>query len=433
MFRHTGMLSYFKIRTGITATMDRTTISFGQTIRRVLIILMGVFTTLQTTRAQDSVAYQTPHYLIAPQREMSPFSNFSEGLARYGKNYNTFGYINTDGAVAITAEFYDAGDFHDGRAWVAKRDTVTGNLVYGFIDKKGNLRVDYRYEDAGDFASERAPVKINGEWHYIDKKGKVVFKPIQNRKHRFYNGLVLQEKNGKYGYLDKNGAVRIPFIYEEARDFADGRAIVEKESGVLRNQKNTPQKNALNTQRGYQYLVIDTLGTEVFDFPKHVIRISDFSDGIASFYKMQDDNSTGQWGLLDKDGHVVMEAQFSNQPFAFSDGIGMVQIDGKRPDNRDALLVTLNQEGQIIAKIPFTNTQGYRLYTSAARFQEGMLAVRMIDVQGNDLWTYMDKNGQLRFDLQFSHARNFYEGFAIVVLAENGKIGFLKNPLEDKD
>lgn len=176
--------------------------------------------------------------------------------------------------------------------------------------------------------------------------------------------------------------------------------------------------------------MIDTLGTKVFDFPDQVVQITDFSDGIASFYKRPKNTSDGRWGLINRSGLIVTEAQFQNQPFAFSNGIGMVQIDGKHTDNRDAILVTLNKNGQVIAKIPFNKWQGYGLYTSAARFQGGLLAVRLLDTQGKDHWTYMDKTGQLCYELQFSHAGNFYEGYAIVVLAANGKIGFLENPLK---
>lgn len=67
-----------------------------------------------------------------------------------------------------------------------------------------------KYDDIYYFSEGLAPVRKNGKWGYINKKGKAVIKPQYDVKDPFVNfseGLALVKKDGKWMFIDKKGKV----------------------------------------------------------------------------------------------------------------------------------------------------------------------------------------------------------------------------------
>lgn len=133
-------------------------------------------------------------------------SNFSEGLASV-QTYGTTGYINSKGELVIAEQFYEGADFSEGVA----RVVLDGNLKkWGFINKKGELVIDASgfdlvnrnvIEDNRNFSEGLYPVRRNGLWGYIDRKGKTVIEPQFEDAKRFSEGFAVVKKGGKYGYI----------------------------------------------------------------------------------------------------------------------------------------------------------------------------------------------------------------------------------------
>ena len=61
--------------------------------------------------------------------------------------------------------------------------------------------------DRVDFAEGLHPVRINGQWGYINKRAEMVIQPVWDEAASFHDGLALVEKNGKLSYIDHDGSV----------------------------------------------------------------------------------------------------------------------------------------------------------------------------------------------------------------------------------
>ena len=94
-----------------------------------------------------------------------------------------WGYIGRDGKIAIAAKYDEAQDFTDGIA------VVRQGAKKFFIDKTGRapFLLPSTVTDIGMFNEGLAPVKIDGKWGFIDKKGNVVIAPQYNevRTHQY--------------------------------------------------------------------------------------------------------------------------------------------------------------------------------------------------------------------------------------------------------
>ncbi len=260
--------------------------------------------------------------------------DFSDGLARVKKN-GKYGYIDTEGNIAIECEYEDACDFSEGLACVKKDGR------YGYIDTNGNTIIDFKYYDpydghprqpeVGKFVDGVASVN-NGNYGYVDTKGNVVidFKlPMARAFHdgrafvngayfidksgnnvfhfdnykikslNFYDGLLLVKKDEKYGYVNTNGEVVIDFQFDDAYSFSNGLASIKKDG---------------------KYGFIDTKGNIVinpeFDDAKY------FSDELACVKKGD------KYGYIDKNGNVVIDFNYDNA-YDFSEGKAWVRINDR--------------------------------------------------------------------------------------------------------
>lgn len=111
-------------------------------------------------------------------------SGFSEGLASawfggdFGRNISEitpYGFIDTQGKVAIGPKFGYVGEFQEGLALFV-RDYMR-RTGWGFINRKGEVVIEPRFSNAGSFKDGFAHVEVNGKWGFIDKTGKFVIEP----------------------------------------------------------------------------------------------------------------------------------------------------------------------------------------------------------------------------------------------------------------
>ncbi|WP_340025916.1 WG repeat-containing protein [Paenibacillus sp. FSL K6-1096] len=127
--------------------------------------------------------------------------HFSEGLARVNMG-KASGYINTKGELVVPYRYSFTSDFSEGMAAV----TLTVGGKYGYIDTTGKLRITPRYDYATPFSDGAAVVYVNGKYGYIDKKGNYLIKPQFSMAQPFSEGLAFVERNGVTFYINKKGA-----------------------------------------------------------------------------------------------------------------------------------------------------------------------------------------------------------------------------------
>lgn len=113
---------------------------------------------------------------------------------------------------------------------------------FGFKSKSGQLIIPAIYDSAFAFSEGVTPVKKNGKWFYIDKKGKVAHKdPMDNRPVYFnmarpyYHGIAVvkyidDEQENHMTVIDKSGyAAWVDFGADSIGDFDKGYAILKRD------------------------------------------------------------------------------------------------------------------------------------------------------------------------------------------------------------
>lgn len=182
-----------------------------------------------------------------------------------------------------------------------------------------NLKSIYHvYDSKGDFIGSYN-TKINKKKYiYINEKTKKLAKKDYKIESNFTH-LALVSRDNRYGYIDKDYNVVIPIIYEHASHFINGYACVDDK-------------------------IINTKGETVYDLKKYVVDFNKFEDKtiwkvvgnlfildfnrINSKYLVFQTNQkidkyfrdgnhiyfmlNGKWGIMDLDGNVILNADYTN-------------------------------------------------------------------------------------------------------------------------
>jgi hypothetical protein len=211
----------------------------------------------------------------------------------------TFFFMDKQFKRLFGRNFYMAGEFQNGLAWVMREE----DYYTGYINKSGSIQIPYMIIRSGgpEEKIERVRVNVNNKWGLTDYAGTSIVGPIFNEMNPFYDGLSLV-KTEKYGFIDKNGKVVIPIKYDDARDFTMGLAIV----GIT------------NANQVMKFGVIDNSGKIIFQ-PKYDGMIS-FSEGMSGF------RIGSKWGFLNSFGKEIVEAKYDDVN-SFHDGLAAVKLN----------------------------------------------------------------------------------------------------------
>ena len=151
----------------------------------------------------------------------------------------------------------------------------------GYVDADGKVVIEPQFmrcqKFSGGLARAGAIVDGVGGWGYIDHKGQFVIKPRFPAADDFHDGLAAvavgpSEENAKWGFIDKTGAVVITPQFDEVRDFENGRAVVRVGGGSGVQQKS-----------------------EMLNVINHTTPLN-----------------VGKWGVIDKQGHFIVNPRFDN-------------------------------------------------------------------------------------------------------------------------
>lgn len=148
-----------------------------------------------------------------------------EGLAPYRASDKKFGFIGTDGKIAVKAQYESVGYFSDGLAWAK---TTDGKL--GYINPKGEWIIQPQFAAGKEFdnSSGLARVKAGDKWGYVTKTGQMVSMDDTDVWGDFSDGLSDGRKNGKKGFYDKDGKWVIQPQFDGTRDFKNGYAAAKQ-------------------------------------------------------------------------------------------------------------------------------------------------------------------------------------------------------------
>jgi hypothetical protein len=153
--------------------------------------------------------------------------HFTEDLAPCKGKRNKWGFINSNGEVAITPQYSSVGYFSGGLAW-AKGE----NGKYGYIDIQGNWVINPRFISVHNFDAESgmALVMLGDKNYYVNKSGSLSNFKQTSKLYKFSDGLAIARWNEKIGFINNNMEWVVPPKYTAARPFHNGYAAVKLNS-----------------------------------------------------------------------------------------------------------------------------------------------------------------------------------------------------------
>lgn len=205
--------------------------------------------------------------LISSPVEADNLDRFSEGFcaARIGRG-SSYGYLNSNGQIVITAQWQEVEPFFGGVAAVQTGDNQWGlinqkgqyvvkaqwdnikawsvdywafgetnlyavceNGKWGLIDLNGNMVVDLQWQECPIIYGEQdvAVIKQNWKEGVINFYGEIVIEPVWDDVIDYRGSLFAVKDQKKWGVLDKNGHTIIPIQYEEVEILGEDRFLVK--------------------------------------------------------------------------------------------------------------------------------------------------------------------------------------------------------------
>lgn len=236
-----------------------------------------------------------------------------------------YGFIGTNGEIAIQPKYTKARPFASGFAAVYVRDKK-GSYSWNFIDTKGNVLSPIGFADVDDFVNDYAVVHEIGTYNsgVIDKTGKMIIPFSENELSGNSEGRFVfkDSEKTKYGYINVNNRIVVPAKYSYASAFSDGMAYVvidDDEFGFI--DETGKLKIKLDTQ-----LYRDNYS----EWPKNYYGryLGSYKNGYCRVY----DPIEKKWGFIDKDGNWMFDQLFANVK-DYSNGIAMVS-----PENTNFII-----------------------------------------------------------------------------------------------
>lgn len=183
----------------------------------------------------------------------------------------------------------------------------------------------------------------------------------------------------KYGYANNKGKIKIECLYDDAMSFKYNVAWV-----------NTKKENADGYIENY-WTLINTKGKTVGELKvmqndENVVPVSTFGNK----YKLSAVMLGGKYGFVNTSGKIVISCKY--------DDVG----------NFDYKLARV----RLGAETYFINNKGKKIsqtYFDARDFKEGIAAVSI-----NNLWGFIDENGDAVGDVEYDNVSDFKQGYALV-------------------
>jgi hypothetical protein len=322
-------------------------------------------------------------WVIIDLMGMAYLPDFGNGLARvaiengkgfrgYGSSYK-YGFIDTNGNIAVPFEYDKAGHFSEGYASVGKiKGEGSSDFIYEYylIDTDGNVVFTFppEYGDSPAtaickdglialYGSSLNPVTGMPLVEFIDTTGniKIPFKygraNFTNYPVAFNDGLApVLEPGSRSGFIDVSGNIVLPMSYISAVQFSEGLAavqfdspegkkaayidingnvIIELDYALFENYSELMFSEGLapmitKTSNGIKFMYMDKSGQIAIDTVFDVAK--SFHNGLAPVVPS---DGRMKFGYIDKSGNEVLPAEYSYLGYLSDDGYALAYKGGK--------------------------------------------------------------------------------------------------------
>lgn len=290
-----------------------------------------------------------------------PIENAIEYFPFQLESDGKWGMIDKDGEVLFSEEFKsEPSPVIDGVFFVSEGD---GYTLYKASDKPKPINGCEKLLSVGIMTDGIVPIsRENERITIINKSGETVavLNPVAGKEivyssPMYSDGLlVAMNQDEKYGAVDKSGKVAVDFKYDQLYNFSEGYAFARKETNsgskiIVLDKKGKEIASlkkdyslvstefnhglALVTDDDMRYGFVDTKG-EFKRAPGKVQAIGDFNSDNYVYA-----NDSGEWGVMNMDGDVVIRAKYNS--------LKMLNDDRYLAVNRDEYLI-LDSKGETI-------------------------------------------------------------------------------------
>lgn len=275
---------------------------------------------------------------VTPKLEILPPVETDSKLVEYtvadGEYSELCGFKNSEGKIIVKAEYDFCGAFHDGMAYLLKKNLKSdsdGGYYIGYVNNSGelvipvNIEADYGWMlDARDFNEGLVAILNKDQWGYMDKEGNTVIPFKYESASDFSNALATVSKDYKYGAIDRSGKTVLDFKYNHLGEFKEGLASFTPANS---------EKSGFINAKGKEVIA------PIWD------QAMDFSEGLAAVAKGDYENA--KWGFVDTSGKVVIEPQYDH---AFLEpGGDSPDVIGGYFENGTMVVYQDGEDGQITA------------------------------------------------------------------------------------
>ncbi len=357
--------------------------------KSLLVTLIIALTLGSSVRAQNSDVPYTVTKKMVEVAGIFGFGSFSDGLARFQARNGLYGYLDTQGNVAIAPKYKDCGSFENGVTWAQLGDN------YGYINKQ-----EVWFTEADAYREGLRAVKVDTLGGYLNQRGEIAIEPVFDDSYFFNDGLALVRVGALYGFIDKSGSYVFEPQFQDAMHFDEGLTWVRKEGkwyvmtrdGELRGEgfvdifpsnfsDGLSQVRTLSDERGG---FVDAKGRLVIDTVYYWVR--DFNKGMSVSSK-----EPNKWGVMNKQGEWIVEPMYETAS-GYSGGVIDVKYNGKS--------AVISPAGRLISG---------PIYDEVGELSEGLIKVRQGDYYG-----YIDVHGNIYSKSVYNDARDFHCGVAVV-------------------
>ncbi len=238
--------------------------------------------------AIGSISAQMPSATESRARTVSPDLPIQYRSSIEGHD-DTCGFKDRTGRIITPAIYTHCGEFHDGMAYV-----TYGYDTIGYVDTQGKIAIPVIHPiffdfipERRDFSEGRVAVYKDNKWGFMDKQGKLVIAAVYRYVRDFSGGLATVSKEGGFGAINPTGDTVIDFRYLQLGDFKEGVA----------NFSLTDEQKV-----GYINTKSETVIAPTWD------AALDFSEGLAAVGVASNDKL--KWGFIDHAGRVVIKPKY---------------------------------------------------------------------------------------------------------------------------
>ena len=261
--------------------------------------------------------------------------------------------------------------------------------------KKSDFAFGKHFKSGTPYTNGYAVVSEDDGEKVIDTDGKVIFSGNYDSIFIASPHLIGVEKAGKFGFMNLDGTTAIELQFYSAAPFSDGFARVTLRHGFGMQFNYTDEQGnlLLDFAVGSNMCTLKNMFGETIE--KEISNTTNFQNGVAAVCDAEQN-----WALIDKNGQLLTDFMYKEM-HEFSNMIGKCK-------DESGAIVFIDTAGKVLFRTDAADC--YECISDRIRFRK------------NGLFGYLDRNGKVCIEAQFSSATDFGNDTPLAVVKdENGQ------------